>query len=128
MRKYLKASNIIIIAICTFVIVLFGILIWNNSQPLTEITFELSELTDNIYAYKETVVSSIPAYNYTIITICDKDGHEHTIKGSVRIVYKDIKAPFAVVKYYSTVYDDEITLYVPVGTVQYLGTSTAGRK
>ena len=127
----MKIKNVILIAICVFLVAslvaFVGIFIRHSSQPSSEKTFKLSEITDGVYAYKETVVSSIPAYNYTIITICDQGGYEHTIKGSVRIVYQDAQQPYAVVKYYDIVYADEITLYVPSGTVQYLGTSTVGR-
>lgn len=122
-KRLIKRAYIIVLnVICIVILGLAGFLILHNSQPIKEDTFTLSEIADDVYAYKETIVSSIPAYNYTIITVCDENGCEHTIKGSAKIIYQDIKNPYAVIKDYNIVYSDEITLYIPFGIVEHLGT------
>lgn len=89
---------------------------------------ELSEISDGVYAYRETVTSSIPANNYTMVTLCDMGGNIYTIKGTVRVINSDTITPYAVWEKFSLVNSDEVTLYVPTGTVQYMGAFSVSRK
>lgn len=91
------------------------------SSQYKEYTIQLSELSDGVYAYRETVVSNIHANNYTMTTICDSTGNIYTIKGSARVVPSDFSSPHAVWKKFNLVNADEVTLYIPNGTMKYAG-------
>lgn len=104
-----------------FILLLYGVIKYVNKVETSQ--FNLSELNDGIFAYKETVVSRTPAHNYSMVTVCDDSGNVFTVKGSVYIVYTDTDSPYAILQERNIVNGDDITLYVPQGTVKYLGTT-----
>jgi len=104
-----------------------GMMVWTGFSPPKVSQLNLSEISDGIYAYNETVVSSIPAQNYSMVTFCNESGNTIQIKGHVTIIYTDSK-PYAVLEQYNYVNADRVTLYVPKGSVNYLGTVSVGRR
>lgn len=97
-----------------------------HANQYTEHEFQLSEIQDGVYAVYSTVVSSIPAHNYEMITICC-NGAIKTIKGNVHINYTN-GHPYATYKETNLVNGDEIHIYVPYGTVEYQGATGIGRR
>ena len=86
--------------------------------------FELSEIESGVYAYREQVVSAIPAENYTMTTVCDTSGNVFTIKGSFSVVNTDTEKPHAVWTDKDIVNADSITIYAPAKSVVYIGAVT----
>ena len=90
--------------------------------------YELSEITEGTYAIVDNVVSSIPAQNYTMVTICCNNTIK-TYKGQVQIIYNNINTKAEIKTYPHLVNADEVKLYVPEGTVEYRGiVGTGGRR
>lgn len=111
-------------------LILIGVacVIYVLSRPPAVYEFELEELSDGVYAYRETVVSSIPADNYTMATVCAASGEIITVKGEVHIVNTATENPYAVYEDVNIVNADVITIYAPVDSVVYLGTTSIGRR
>ena len=86
--------------------------------------FELSEIESGVYAYREQVVSAIPAENYTMTTVCDASGNLFTIKGSLFVVNTETEKPHAVWTDKNIVNADSITIYAPAKAVVYIGAVT----
>lgn len=118
----------VIIALMVGIIAFFAFVAWINKRPPTVYQFELSEIADGVYAYRETAVSSIPAENYTMATVCDKNGNIFTIRGSVKVVNQNGCPPYAVWEDSNIVNGDMITIYAPANTVEYLGAVSIGRR
>lgn len=119
----MKKGYVIFLGIIAAVVSFLAFLIHNASR--TETTqFNLSELEQGVFAYQENVISRAPADNYSMATVCNESGNVFTIKGSVNVVYINTDKPYAVLITCNLVNEDEITLYVPKGTVKYMGTST----
>lgn len=118
-----------IIVVLIFLIVVGGVcVICNLSRPPTVYEFELDELSDGVYAYRETVVSSIPAENYTMATVCIASGDIITVKGTVHIINTNDGKPHAVLENTNIVNGDTITIYAPLDSVKYLGATSVGRR
>ena len=117
-----------IIALLVGLIMFFAFVAWINTRPPAVYQFELSEIADGVYAYRETTVSSIPAENYTMATVCDKNGNILTIRGAVKVVNQNDCPPYAVWEDSSIVNGDMITIYAPANTVEYLGAVSVGRR
>lgn len=98
---------------------------WMNQSKTYE--FELEEVDDNIYCYYETIVSRVPAQNYTIMTLC-VNGGVRIIKGDLQIIYVSDITPRCVWKAYNYVNGNEVTVYIPKGSLEYLGTSSNNRR
>lgn len=96
----------------------------HNASKTETTQFNLSELEQGVFAYQETVVSNVSAHNYSMVTVCNESGNVFTVKGTVSVVYSNTKTPYAVLVTCNLVNEDKITLYVPKGTVKYMGTST----
>lgn len=81
-------------------------------------TFEygLTELSDGIYGYYNSVASNIPSENYDMIVLC-LNGQIYTLKGDVNIHYTDgeCKLIWHDVK---IVNGDTYEVYVPAGTIE----------
>lgn len=86
--------------------------------------FELSEIESGVYAYREQVVSDIPAENFTMTTVCDTSGNVFTIKGSLSVVNTETEKPHAVWTDKNIVNADSITIYAPAKSVVYIGAVT----
>lgn len=80
-----------------------------------------------MYAYRQVVVSSIPAQNYDIAIFCDEYGHQYTVKGHV-LTAAYTGRPYAVVERYNIVNADRVTIYAPIQTIRYLETVSVGRR
>ena len=107
------------------IIVFYSIYISIKPPVVTE--YSLSELDDGVYVLYQQVVSNIPADNYEVATFSGNNGNVFTIKGNVNISYSEDE-PKAILKSRDcVVYGDDITFYVPQGTVSYLGISGSGR-
>lgn len=126
--KKIDTGTRIAIALVTVLFMLIGLMVWAGTRPPIIYQFELSEISDGIYAYRETTVSPIPAENYTMATVCDGSGNMHTVKGTVRIVNYVNSAPYAIWEDYNIVNADVITIYAPANTVEYLGTVSVRRR
>ena len=126
MKKRLDKSVIVALVFAIIVVVLFATLMIFGNQ-YTEYEYSLSELKDGVYGVYSTVVSSIPAKNYDVITLCC-DGSIKTFKGTVHVIYTDGEI-YAKYKNSRLVNADEIWVYVPFGTIEYQGTTgISGRR
>jgi hypothetical protein len=118
-----------IFAFCIiFTIAVIGLLVILsiNSSKYTEYKYQLSEIQDGVYGVYGNVVSSIPAQNYEMITLCC-DGQIKTFKGRVNITYTD-ETPYVILKDCNLVNADKIYVYVPFGTIEYQGTTGVGSR
>lgn len=132
MRKK-RANRTLLARLPAYIVLLvvfafFAGIVLQMLKPPVVSKFELSEISDGVYVYRENIVSSVPAHNYAMATVCDTSGNIYTIRGTVKIVNYDYGTPYAVLEDCNMVNSDTITLYVPSGTVQYIGTTTVGRK
>lgn len=118
-------KSLVFVAIFLLVVLIVGLAIWQIAKPPIVHKFEISEISSGVYAYHEVVVSRVPAQNYTIATVCNKQGNVFTIRGDVSIIYQTDTASYVVLEERNIVNSDVITIYVPPNTVQYLGTVTS---
>lgn len=115
-KSYFDKPTTIIIKVIILVLAFVGWIIYYGNQ-YTEHEYMLSEVNDGVYAIYYNTSSRIPSQNYEVVTLCC-EGNVYTFKGDVYISY--IKGnPYAKVKSYNTVNNDEIHVYVPQGTVSY---------
>lgn len=127
MQVKTKVKIVSVLAIL-LVVLFFTYVIVQIASPPKRYEFEIQEITDSVYAYREMVVSPVPAQNYTMTTFCDKDGNMYTVKGDLEIVNNDSVAAYAVWMDYNIVNADKLVLHVPNGTVQYIGAVSTGRR
>lgn len=71
-------------------------------------------------------MSSIPAQNYEIITLCC-DGSIRTFKGTIHISYTDGRA-YVRYKNSNLTNADVLYVYVPFGTIEYQGATGIGSR
>jgi hypothetical protein len=116
MTKRNIATIMTYITILIGVIVIIGSLI-NHGNKYTEYQSPLYEMSDGVYAIYYTTHSSVPAYNYEVVTVCC-NGNICTFKGNVNISFTNDE-PYIKVKQYNIVNADEVYVYVPQGTVSY---------
>ena len=119
-------ANSVFNFVCILVVVavlLLAYLIYLDSHPKIY-EFELSEIESGVYAYREEVVSAIPAQNYTMTTVCDTSVNVFTIKGSLSVVNTETEKPHAVWTDKNIVNADSITIYAPAKSVVYIGAVT----
>lgn len=126
-RQKVNGSKVATIAIIFAVAIFVWWAVCQITKPPVIYQFELAEISDGVYAYREVVESSIPAQNYTMATVCDKSGNIFTIKGTVNIVSQSDTEPYAVWEDWNIVNADVITIYAPLNTIEYLG-AVASRK
>ena len=126
-----------VLQIVTGVLLIIGIIggcVWlvydvqyASTHSTSKSTIQLSEMESGVYAYRQVVVSSIPAQNYDIAILCDERGRQYTIKGHVfTMAYSG--RPYAVIERYDIVNADRVTIYAPVQTIRYLETVSVGRR
>ena len=118
-----RTAVVILIAVIVIFVSLVGLCIGLTiyGNKYTEHEYQLTEIQDGIYGTYSTVVSSIPAQNYEIITLCC-NGSIRTFKGTVHISYTDGES-YVKHKNSNTVNADELWVYVPFGTIEYGGTT-----
>ena len=122
LNKALVATPFVI---CLALIIgLFAFLVYNSTHPAAEKSMHLSELEAGVYAYEQTVVSSIPAENYTLVTICGSSGRVYTFKCRQVDVVNTTSVARAVWKEYHIINSTELTLYIPSGSLKYTGAVT----
>lgn len=122
-RRYtILISTMIAIAIISIVSTL-GFAMYQRSifAPPMVYDFSLNELEDGVYAYQEAHVSTLEEWNYTIITVKDTSGNIFTIKGSASIIETDDPPRCVWTHYKYVVRPETAVLYVPAGTVKYIG-------
>lgn len=127
----MKQKNILAIVSTIVFFATVAFIGWFALKAMEEPTvyrFEISEISDGIYAYREVAVSAVPAQNYTMATVCDKGGNMFTIRGTVNIISQTNTAPYAVWEKRNIVNGDTITIYAPANTIQYLGTVSIGKR
>ena len=112
------------ITIIIGVIVLIGSLI-NHGNKYTEYQSPLYEMNDGVYAIYYTTHSSVPAYNYEVVTVCC-NGNIRTYQGNVYISFTNDK-PYVKVKDCNIVNADDIYVYVPQGSVVYQPSVNVGK-
>lgn len=119
---FIKIITILfIIGTLLFIVVSYT---WWTNKPEKD-TYELSEITEGTYVIVDNVVSSIPAQNYTMATICCNNTIK-TYKGQVQIIYSNINPRAEIKAYPHLVNADEVKLYVPEGSVEYRGVVGTG--
>jgi len=129
LRKILETAAIVLVIAC-FIAAPVGLCYrgyYASTHPAGKSTIYLSEIEDNVYAYRQVVVSSIPAQNYDIAIFCDEYGHQYTVKGHV-LTAAYTGRPYAVVERYNIVNADRVTIYAPIQTIRYLETVSVGRR
>ena len=91
---------------------------YKNNTHYDEYQYSLVELNDNVYGTLTQVSSSIPAQNYSMITLCC-EGNIYTFKGTVEIQYTDTTKPYVRVHDYNITNGDHVWVYVPKGTIEF---------
>lgn len=122
--KKIDKSTAVTIGIIAVFLLFIGCMIHYGNQ-YTEHKYSLSEMNDGVYAIYYNTHSRVPAQNYEVITLCC-EGNLYTFTGNVYISFTDSE-PYAKVKNYNRVNDDEIYVYVPQGTVNYQESVNIGR-
>lgn len=123
-----------IVAVVLLIIGIIGGCIWlvydvqyASTHPTGKSTIQLSEMENGVYAYRQVVVSSIPAQNYDIAIFCDEHGRQYTVKGHVfTAAYSG--QPYAVIERYRVINADRVTIYAPIQTIRYLDAVSVGRR
>ena len=116
-RKTTIIKVITIVAIILIPIVAFvGIICSSNNKESK--TVQLDELNNGIYAIYYTTHSTVPAYNYEVVTL-NCDGLIQTYTGKVTISYTNYSPYAEIDSYQYLVNADEIHIYVPQGSVEY---------
>lgn len=105
---------VITVLVIAVIITLFAALI-NYGNQYTEHEYKLTEVSDGVYGYYYRISSRVPAENCECITLCC-NGQVLSFKGDVGIVYSD-EEPRVFIKSYNIHNGDEITVYVPQGTI-----------
>lgn len=122
----MRRANVIMISLSIIIgfIVIIGNLI-NYGNKYTEYQSSLYEMNDGVYAIYYTTHSSIPAYNYEVVTVCC-NGNICTFKGDINISFTNEK-PYVRVKQYQMANADDVYVYVPQGTVVYQPSVNIGK-
>lgn len=125
-----KGGKVFYICVCVFtILMMIGLIwfIWYLEQDADPVEFNLAPLHEDIYAYRQTMVSAIPAENYDMLTVCQEGGSIVTVKGRVQVVFNNEIKPYAVYVDSNAVNNDKLTVYVPSGSVEILVTQSVGR-
>ena len=124
-KKFDKATIVAIAISVAMILVVVGLVIYGKQY--TEHEFQLTEIQDGVYGVTSTVVSSIPAQNYDIITLCC-NGQIRTFKGTIHIAYTNAN-PYVIYRSTNLANADELYVYVPFDTIEYQGvTGVGGRR
>lgn len=121
MKKFFK-TIIPIIVINIVALILF--LNWANKTEKYEC--EIEEIQSGIYARYQSTASSIPAYNYEIITVCI-NGQLITYEGNVEFIFVENENKIEVTEKPNIVHSDKVIVYAPKDSVEYLGTVGIGK-
>ncbi len=118
MKKAVGTASVIviIILIMSLIIALISWFVYNNTH-FEQKEYSLSEIEPGVYCVYNTVSSAIPAENYEMVTLCCND-QIMTFKGDVDIIYSTNNAR-VLIRDYNIVNADNITVYIPKGTVKF---------
>ena len=121
MKKFFK-TIIPIIVISIVALILF--LNWANKTEKYEC--EIEEIQSGIYVRYQSTASSIPAYNYEIITVCI-NGQLITYDGNVEFIFEENENKIKVTEKPNMVHSDKVIVYTSKDSVEYLGTVGIGK-
>lgn len=115
----MKKKVLTIVSILLIVALIAALISWfvYSSTHFDQKEYLLSEIEPGIYCAYNTVSSAIPAQNCEMITLCC-NGQIMTLRGNVSIVYSTA-SPRVIVEDYNIVNGDNITAFVPSGTVKF---------
>lgn len=125
MRCKVSNSFLVSCAATLLGIMIFAFDFWlmgENSHKAEPVSFSLIPLSGGVYGYQETVVSSTPIQNYSMLTVCRSDGNVLTVKGNIRIIFDDKVNPYGIFVDSYTINSDTLTVYDPSGSIEFLGT------
>ena len=120
MKKLFK----IIIPIIVIAVAL--ILFLNRTNKTEKYECKIEEIQSGIYARYQSTASSIPTYNYEIITVCI-DGKLVTYKGSIEFIFTENENKIEVTEKPNLVRNDKVIVYTSKDNVEYLGTVGIGK-
>jgi hypothetical protein len=123
-KKFDKFTIVIIALLVALTLVVVGLVV--RGEQYTEHEFQLTEIQDGVYGISNTVVSSIPAQNYDIITLCC-NGQIRVFKGTVHITYTNAD-PYEIYRNTNLTNADVLYVYVPFGSIEYQGATSVGRR
>lgn len=98
------------------------ILLTKYKEP---VRFEILPMSDGVYAIQQNVVSRAPAYNFTSVSVMQTNGQIYTYQGYYFTFVAYDGEPYCVWEDCNKIYSDKLTLYAPIGSLQYAGTVTA---
>lgn len=99
--------------------ILFGVYKFLSYVGYTEeYSYNLQEIKDGTYAIYHSVSSNVPSHNYDVITVCYND-QIHMFQGTVNIQQTNNKPYIEITTKPHINYGDEITVFIPKGTVEF---------
>lgn len=124
----MKATIKSIFTFVMSIIVLLGIL-YMSHKMMTKykepVKFEILSMSDGVYAIQQNVVSRAPAYNFTSVSVMQTNGQIYTYQGYYFTFVAYDGEPYCVWEDCNEIYSDKLTLYAPIGSIQYIGTVAA---
>lgn len=122
MRKIKKETKesikCLLIIVCVLVLVFLAVFkLMSYADYAEEYSYELEEIRPETYAIYNTVSYAIDD-KYEVITIC-YNGKIHVVQGIVNIHQTSDKPYADIISKPHRMYSDEITIYVPKGTIEF---------
>ena len=109
----------VVVIIIIAIIVFLGIHKFSSYVEYTEeYSYGLQEIKDGTYAIYHSISSNVPSHNYDVITVCYND-QIHMFQGTVNIQQTNNKPYIEITTKPHINYDDEITVFIPKGTVEF---------
>lgn len=109
----------VVVIIIIAIIVFLGVHKFSSYVGYTEeYSYDLQEIKDGTYAIYHSVSSNVPSHNYDVITVCYND-QIHMFQGTVNIQQTNDKPYIEITAKPHINYGDEITVFVPKGTVEF---------
>lgn len=115
-KESIKCLFIIMCVLALMYLAVFKLFSYANYTE--EYSYELEEIKSGTYAIYNTVSSTTPAHNYNVVTIC-YNGQIHVFQGTVNICQTNNKPHADIISRPHMNYNDEITIYVPKGTIEF---------
>ncbi len=103
-------------------LILAELLLTKYKEP---VRFDILPMSDGVYAIQQNVVSRAPAYNFTSVSVMQTNGQIYTYQGYYFTFVAYDGDPYCVWEDCNAIYSDKLTLYAPIGSLQYVGTVTA---
>ena len=116
-KAYIK-NTVFVVAIIAAIF--FGMYKFSSYLSSTEeYSYDLQEIKDGTYAIYHSVSSNTPSHNYDVITVC-YNGQIHMFQGTVNIQQTNDKPYIEIAAKPHMNYSDEITVFIPKGTVEFV--------